>query len=156
MDAPRVAQIGLARRLTQRRRREPRRADQPIDVETDLAPSLPPVALDSVGLQQIVLNLVRNAREAVAERQGHIRIATRAVEQGVEITVADDGPGVPAEIRERLFTPFASGKATGSGLGLWLSRRLATRVGGSLDLIDNEGSTEGATFRLRLPLARED
>jgi C4-dicarboxylate-specific signal transduction histidine kinase len=124
----------------------------PVSVETDLAPSLPPVALDSVGVQQVLINLVRNAREAVAEREGHIRIAARPAADGVEVTVADDGPGVPAEVRARLFTPFATGTATGSGLGLWLSRRLATDAGGSLELVDAPG---GATFRLRLPFARQ-
>jgi two-component system, NtrC family, C4-dicarboxylate transport sensor histidine kinase DctB len=124
----------------------------PIAVETELAPSLPPVALDSVGVQQILVNLVRNAREAVAERQGHVRITTRPLEDGVEVTVADDGPGVPAEVRERLFTPFATGKSSGSGLGLWLSRRLAVDAGGSLELVDG---APGATFRLVLPAARE-
>jgi two-component system C4-dicarboxylate transport sensor histidine kinase DctB len=122
----------------------------PVTVDAELAAHLPPVALDTVGVQQIVVNLVRNARDAVAERQGHVRVVTRLLEQAVEVTVADDGPGVPAEIRERLFTPFATGKATGSGLGLWLSRRLAVEANGTLELLDADG---GATFRLRLPHA---
>ncbi|MBI5478226.1 MAG: hypothetical protein HY906_05180 [Deltaproteobacteria bacterium] len=128
--------------------------EPPVAVETDLAAPLPPVGLDTVGVQQIVVNLVRNARDAIGERPGHVRIATHAAEQAVEVTVSDDGPGVPAEIRERLFTPFASGKPTGSGLGLWLSRRLAAEAGGSLELLPAEGAAGGATFRLRLPLAR--
>lgn len=128
----------------------------PISVETDLAPALPPVTLDSVGVQQVLVNLVRNAREAVAERQGHVRIVARAVAQAVEVTVADDGPGVPAEVRARLFTPFASGNSTGSGLGLWLSRRLAVDAGGSLDLVDATQDAGGATFRLVLPRAQEE
>jgi two-component system C4-dicarboxylate transport sensor histidine kinase DctB len=132
----------------------------PVAVETALADSLPQVALDSVGVQQIVVNLVRNARDAVAERQGRIRVATRAVGQEVEVTVSDDGPGVPPEIRERLFTPFASAKASGSGLGLWLSRRLAVEAGGSLELETDDGEgcdgrPAGATFVLRLLRARE-
>jgi two-component system C4-dicarboxylate transport sensor histidine kinase DctB len=126
----------------------------PVAVETALEASLPPVGLDTVGVQQIVVNLVRNARDAVAERQGHVRITTRVVEEAVEVTVADDGPGVPAEIRERLFTPFATGNATGSGLGLWLSRRLAVEAGGALYLLDADAGAGGATFRLRLPLAQ--
>jgi signal transduction histidine kinase len=74
----------------------------------------------------------------------------------VEVTVADDGPGVPAEVRARLFTPFASGNSTGSGLGLWLSRRLAVDAGGSLDLVDATQDAGGATFRLVLPRAQEE
>jgi signal transduction histidine kinase len=145
----------------------------PVSIEASLADSLPQVSLDSVGIQQIVVNLVRNARDAVAERQGHVRIVTLAVDQAVEITVSDDGPGVPPAVQERLFTPFASTKPAGSGLGLWLSRRLAVKAGGSLDLLSGKATTAGkgakggkaakageragggATFRLRLPLARE-
>jgi two-component system NtrC family sensor kinase len=120
-----------------------------LTVETDLAGDLPPVGLGATPLQQILVNLLRNAREALGARPGHVRITTAAADDEVRATVADDGPGVPAELRPRLFQPFAtSGKEDGLGLGLYLSRRLAQEAGGGLTLLPTD---HGAAFRLSLP-----
>jgi signal transduction histidine kinase len=70
----------------------------------------------------------------------------------VRLVVRDDGPGVPPSIRSRLFEPFATGRAEGTGLGLALSRRIMERQGGALLLLD--GHDRGAAFEVRLPLAR--
>ena len=116
--------------------------------ERELAPDLPPVAAEQIAVEQILGNLLRNALEAVAPTHGRVRIRTSAVEGGVEVLIDDDGPGVPEAQRARLFTPFASGRAGGSGLGLYISKALATEAAGSLELLEGEG---GARFRLRLP-----
>jgi two-component system, OmpR family, sensor kinase len=107
--------------------------------------SAPPVEADAGRLRQIFANLLANAAHAGARRV-EIRGASRGDHVGV--IVADDGPGVPSPLRERLFEPFVSGRPGGIGLGLAISRRIAERHGGSLELLE-EGP--GAVFELRLP-----
>ena len=118
--------------------------------ERELAPDLPAVAAEQIAVEQVLGNLLRNALQAVAPTHGRVRVRTSAVEDGVEVLIEDDGPGVPEAQRARLFTPFASGRAGGSGLGLYISKALATEAAGSLELLEGEG---GARFRLRLPRA---
>jgi len=115
-------------------------------------PGLPLVTADPIELQQILVNLIRNARDALAGRPGHVRIVTGQGEGRVEVTVTDDGPGVPPDQRARLFDPFVSHREGGVGLGLYVSRRLAEEAGGTLELV---ASTSGAAFRLRVPPAPE-
>lgn len=108
----------------------------------------PPVAADAARLRQVFANLLTNAAQAGARRV-EIRGGSRGDHVG--IIVADDGPGVPPGLRERLFEPFVSGRPGGIGLGLALSRRIVERHGGTLHLIE-EGP--GAVFELRLPHKR--
>lgn len=117
-------------------------------VEKELAAGLPDVRVEPMDLQQIVVNLVINAREALAGRDGTIRLRTALTPGAVELTVADDGPGIAATLRPRLFRPFATAKPDGTGLGLYVSRATAERAGGTLELVD---APKGASFRLRLP-----
>ena len=121
-----------------------------LQVELQLDPSDPQVTADPLALQQILLNLLSNARAALTGRPGRIVVSTCKRGGWVETTVEDDGPGIPAAIKGRLFEPFATTKKDGTGLGLSLSRRIAQRAGGRLDL---EDSAKGACFRLRLPPA---
>lgn len=107
-----------------------------------------PVPLDNESLKQIYLNLVLNAMEAMPEG-GRIAVACRHVESRVEVSIADQGPGVPAELLRTLGTPFHTTKAQGSGLGLFLSRRLAQSAGGDLEV--RNGEAAGAVCVLRLP-----
>jgi len=111
-----------------------------------------PVRADPVEMEQAAFNLVRNAIEAVAGRpDARIAIDLRSAAGRAVLDVSDNGPGVAPGIRATLFTPFATTREGGMGLGLALSRRLVERGGGDLDLADGAGP--GATFRISIPLA---
>jgi signal transduction histidine kinase len=117
------------------------------------------VEADPDQLYRILVNLMRNARQAIeadpgrpAERRGKGAVTVSAFGQdGVcVVRIADDGPGIPPRLAERLFEPFVSSKSSdGSGLGLTISRELAALHGGELRLVPGDGS--GAVFELRLP-----
>jgi len=123
----------------------------------ELDHNLPPVLVDHVQIQQVVLNLVRNAVEAMehAER-GELTITTRALpEQGmVEVIVADTGPGIAPELAERLFQPFVTTKATGMGLGLSICREIVEAHHGRLTTAP--GAAGGTVFRVTLPIASRE
>lgn len=118
------------------------------------------VYVDPVQIQQVIVNLVRNAQDAlVTLPQGRVRrltIATREIidEKAVEIRVADTGPGIADEIRAGLFEPFVTSKPSGMGMGLSVCRRLVEAHGGTIGLEASDG--QGATFTLRLPLSAND
>lgn len=101
---------------------------------------------DRVRLEQILVNLLQNALDALGSRSDpRIRIATSA-ESDIAITVADNGPGIAAEVADHLFTPFVTAKADGLGLGLGIARDIAREFGGTLDLVTSP--LGGAAFRL--------
>lgn len=127
-------------------------------------PSLPPVWGDRDQLVQILLNLVKNAAEAVDPREGEIQLAT-GYHHGVRIavpgsaerlhlpltvTVRDNGPGIPEALRATLFEPFVTTKKGGQGLGLALVARLVANQGGLIECDSRPGRT---VFRLSLPAA---
>lgn len=118
------------------------------------------VYVDPVQIQQVIVNLVRNAQDAlVTLPQGRVRrltIATREItdEKAVEIRVADTGPGIADEVRAGLFEPFVTSKPSGMGMGLSVCRRLVEAHGGTIELEASEG--QGTTFTLRLPLSAND
>ncbi len=123
----------------------------PEGIELDVAVDgpLPTVRVSDEDLRHILLNLILNARDAM-NGTGRIDITAEADDDGgVRICVADDGPGVPDELRERIFQPFFTTKGSdkGTGLGLPMARRLIRRHGGSLHLEDAAG---GAMFVLHL------
>jgi signal transduction histidine kinase/DNA-binding response OmpR family regulator len=122
-----------------------------------LQEELPPVMAVSSQIQQVLLNLLLNAMEAMPGG-GEIRISTRraAIQNpggkerpGVELIVEDSGPGITQLVRDRLFEPFVSTKEDGNGLGLPLCYGIVTAHGGSLDLMPGNGG--GACFRIILP-----
>lgn len=117
-------------------------------------PSTPvAVAGDRVELEQVLFNLIRNALDSVAESAGARAVAIEAFLDGelAVIDVSDTGPGIRADVRDRLFTPFVTTRQNGTGLGLALSHRLVERAGGDLTVV---AMREGARFRVSLPLAR--
>ena len=125
-----------------------------IAASTELTPDPPPVLADRIQLQQVLLNLVINACEAMEGVPGtpHVHIRTRCVDgSAVEISVSDRGSGVPPGDLERIFEPFVTTKEHGTGLGLSICRTIITAHGGQL-WAENNG--EGATFRFTLPLNR--
>jgi signal transduction histidine kinase len=122
-----------------------------IEVKRDYDPSLGVVMVHGAELNQVWTNLLDNAIDALGE-SGTITITTRADGECAEVDIADDGPGVPTEIRERVFDPFFTTKdvGRGTGLGLDMARRiLVDRHRGSLTLESRPGHT---VFRARLPI----
>ena len=122
-------------------------------------PSLPEIEVDRDAIAQVLLNLVKNAAEAMAGRTGTIAIETGVaagmrvrvgdrLRQLARIAVLDEGPGLPEGVQ--LFTPFATSKPKGTGLGLVLSRRIAEAHGGRLEVRDRRGG--GVEAALLLPL----
>jgi signal transduction histidine kinase len=106
-------------------------------------------------LNQIFLNLFDNAVRAAGDG-GRVRVASRPEREGIEITVADSGPGIPADLAQRIFDPFFTTREVGegTGLGLHFSRQVAYDHGGSLDLVPAPGW--GACFKLWLPGRRPE
>lgn len=122
------------------------------DVQVVVGPDLPPLAADAAGLRSALANLLRNAFEAV-DRSGSggrtwVEVA-RGGEGAVLFAVEDDGPGVPPELRDRIFQPFFTTREGGSGLGLALAQKIAVAHGGSLTV--TRGRSGGARFVLRIP-----
>ena len=114
-------------------------------------PPAAPVALDNESLKQLYLNLMLNALEAMG-KGGTLRVG--AAERGgrLEVSVADSGPGMAPEVLKRVGSPFYSTKSTGSGLGLFLARRLAQSAGGELKITSEPG--RGTTCTVRMPKRR--
>lgn len=125
-----------------------------VSVDRDLPAGLPPVLADPDGLQQILLNLVVNAVHAVPEG-GRVGVRARGGSEGgepvVTIEIHDDGPGVPAELRERIFDPFFTTRPDGTGLGLAVCARVVASHGG--DLRVGRGPLGGASFVVQLRAA---
>ncbi len=127
-----------------------------VRVSLDLDRELRPVIVDGVQIQQVVLNLVRNAVEAMeTAARRELTVATHAVagEGLAEVTVADSGPGIPHEIADRLFQPFVTTKKTGMGLGLSICREIVEAHKGHLAVAANPSG--GTVFRLTLPMPPE-
>ena len=119
-------------------------------VEIRCAPAASKALFDSVQIEQVVFNLVRNAIEAMADTARRILIISAALtpEQMIEISVADTGPGLSPEVRERLFEPFVTSKPSGLGVGLSVCRVIIEAHGGDLQAHDNPGG--GTVFRFTL------
>ncbi len=108
------------------------------------------ITLDRRRIRRVIENLIGNARNALAGR-GRITLETGSHNGGVSLTVADDGPGIPPEIRQTLFDPFVSGgKSKGTGLGLAITKSIIEELGGRIDFTTKTDA--GTTFRIWLPL----
>jgi len=132
-----------------------------VRLRLELAPKLEQVLLNRIEMQQVVLSLVRNAVEAVENvpperRDVVLRTATDRDNteeiSAIEVSVMDSGPGVPAHLRERLFTPFFTTKPGRAGLGLAIARSIVEAHGGTLRYLHDGAG--GACFVLRLPHAQ--
>jgi signal transduction histidine kinase len=124
--------------------------DAGIEIEEDIEPGVPFVEGDAGALNQIMLNLLKNAIQAL-DGKGHIKVGLHGDEDWVRLTVADDGPGIDEANLVRLFDPFFTTKdpGEGTGLGLSISRQIAIEHGGDLRVQSTPG--EGACFTLELP-----
>ena len=131
-------------------------ASENIAFSTSLADDLPFVLVDKIQIQQVVLNLVRNAVEALATSGDRdLTIETRAMGEGsIEIAVCDSGPGLADEIAGRLFQSFVTTKPEGMGVGLSICRSIVEDHGGRLSASRN--AARGMTFRFTLPILPAD
>jgi len=162
--APRVAALGIHEVLERVRSLVLAEFSTGIRIVRDYDPSLPDLIGDKEQLIQAVLNVVRNAAQALAcaraGKAGTITLRTRAVRQvtllrqrhklALELQVIDDGPGVPEDIREKIFNPLVSGRDGGSGLGLSLAQTFVHYHRGVIECDSRPGRT---VFRILLPLA---
>lgn len=108
---------------------------------------------DSTQVQQVLVNLIKNALDATEGQLERLVLITAEIGEALDLYVEDNGPGIAPEIRGRLFSPFTSSKARGLGIGLSICRNIMEGHGGALDLVSERGRRlGGACFRLRLPL----
>ena len=125
-----------------------------IDLDLNLAADLPPVLIDHVQIQQVVLNLVRNSIDALRDCETRtISVATLPKGDMVEVVVSDNGPGLPEEVRARVFEPFVSTKPDGIGIGLSICRTIVEAHGGKIAV--DTGTKCGAGFRFSVPVFDE-
>lgn len=126
-----------------------------VDVGEDLV-----VAMGPVALQQVLVNLILNARKVLKRKGGRLAITARPTPRGgqVQISVADNGPGIPADLLEHVFEPFVTRPPTGTssgpggtGLGLAICRDLVDRAGGRIEV--DSTPNQGASFHITLPAA---
>ena len=137
------------------------RGDRNVVIQQQFDPSIPPFLADEELLTQLFLNLIKNAVEAVGDA-GMVRISSRVhadyrmTQQGerrtrmVAVDIFDDGPGIPQEQQEQLFTPFFTTKATGTGLGLAICQKIVSEHRGLLKVQSSPG--KGTVFTVMLPL----
>ncbi len=126
-----------------------------IELELDLARHVSVIYGERQLMEQVLLNLILNAREALSGVEGvkRISISARGTRNAILLKVADSGPGVPVELRGKIFEPFFSTKASGSGIGLSLSQKIILDHGGRIDVSPAE--LGGAEFTVRLPIIRK-
>jgi len=129
-----------------------RKADTTIVM--DLAADLPPCYIDPSLMEQVILNLITNASEAMRDVTGQkiIEVVSTVESQRIVVKVADSGPGVPANLKDKIFEPFYTTKYDGTGIGLSLCHRIITDHGGSFEISTSKYG--GAEFVIQAPLER--
>jgi signal transduction histidine kinase len=126
-------------------------ATRHVALETELAPDDPTGYVDANQIRQCLINLVRNAADAVSVKGGgRVVLRTRGERDRVEVAVEDDGVGIASELLPRLFDPFFSTKEGGNGLGLALTQQIIRDHGGELHVDSRVG--RGTTFTLSVPV----
>jgi signal transduction histidine kinase len=125
-----------------------------ISLEKRLADDLPPIYADANLIEEMVLNLLNNAAEAMKsmEKDKKIVVTTSAENDRMIVSVFDSGPGVPLQIRDKIFDPYFTTRPEGTGIGLSLSHRIITDHGGSLTVSDSD--LGGAEFRIEIPIKK--
>jgi signal transduction histidine kinase len=123
-----------------------------VELQMEVPEGLPFVEGDARALNQVFLNLLKNAAEALHGQGGAVRVSARSEGDSVLVQIRDDGPGIAADLLPKLFEPFFSTKKAGrgTGLGLSISRRVVADHGGTIEVSSEPG--EGATFVVTLPL----
>jgi signal transduction histidine kinase len=122
-------------------------------IAENLDPDLAPVLGDPDQLKQVFLNLVTNAVQAMDKSGGTITIETRGEGEYVEISVSDNGPGISASELPKIFDPFYTKRAEGTGLGLTIVHRIIDEHEGHIEV---ESSPDGTSFNVTLPAALDD
>jgi len=120
-----------------------------LSVELQLASDLPGIAIDPRQIKQALVNLVKNAIQAMT-KGGRLTLRTSNASEGIVVSVADTGGGIPEEKINRIFEPFYTTKKKGSGLGLMIVQRIVREHGGRIEL--ESRVNKGTTFRIWLPL----
>lgn len=131
----------------------PDAADHGVQLRIDLLPHLPAIEIDAVQIEQVILNLLRNALDAIYEHGGPsptLGVSTRLVDAGVELAVTDSGAGIPDALTAEIFEPFVTSKPDGLGMGLTICRSIIEAHGGRIWVTPNADG--GATFRFILPV----
>ena len=123
------------------------------NLELEIEDGIPTICGDLGALNQVFLNLIKNAAEAFSPEGGSIRVSLCCDGGALVVTVADDGPGIPEDAMPLLFEPFFTTKAAGegTGLGLSISRKIVVAHGGELEVSSEVG--RGTRFSVRLPLS---
>jgi len=113
--------------------------------------AVPIIASDQSQLQQVFLNLVSNAIDAIG-KNGLIEVKSSVDGRNINVHITDNGPGIPEDQQKRVFDPFFTTKQTekGTGLGLWVSYNIIERLGGAIRLRSQPG--EGTTFTVQIPI----
>jgi two-component system NtrC family sensor kinase len=126
-----------------------------IDIQTELAGNLPIIAGDQAQLQQVFLNLISNAVDAIG-RDGLIEIRSRRIDSQIWVVVKDNGPGIPENQQKMIFDPFFSTKTSGkgTGLGLWVSYNIMEKMGGTITFKSQPG--KGCSFTVIIPIKIPD
>mgnify|MGYP003607480206 FL=1 len=124
-------------------------------IETELADDLGPILGDATQLRQIIHNLLRNAEDALEGRDGsRIVIRTTQGSRHARLSIADNGPGFPVELLPRIFEPYVTTKARGTGLGLPIVKKIVDEHQGSIEI--SNAPEGGARIDIRLPLVKEE
>jgi two-component system sensor kinase FixL len=126
-----------------------------VKVHLELDHAIPTTLIDKIQIQQVLINLIRNAIEAMHESpRRDLTIRTKSEDGGVEVGVSDTGPGLSADVAARLFQPFVTTKEKGMGIGLTICQSIIEAHNGRIWAIPNQDG--GVEFRFRLPLTALD
>jgi two-component system sensor kinase FixL len=126
-----------------------------VKVHLELDQAIPPTLIDKIQIQQVLINLIRNAIEAMHESpRRNLTIRTKLEDGAVEVGVSDTGPGLSADVAARLFQPFVTTKEKGMGIGLTICQSIIEAHNGRIWTIPNQDG--GIEFRFRLPVTALD